>query len=262
MKSSFTQPALSFESDQSLLRPSKKNSLGLLTKDPNRVETIHESLYMESCWPAWCPQWDYQTERDYFRVLENGYEYNKSFVSPTFMKFISLNTICCFHLNSAVTYCFESGWCGCIPPNCCCLSSDKVTKVYFDRGVFDRQMCCFNDIGGITAYTGPPTVYSGPSQYICCCIDCPEWANNLLEGNIPYLCGEKISVRPCTDFLGCRLEANLICNFCGLCGVKDGEPICVSDIPGGSCLKPGTSAIVADTMNKAYSSWSDRITRI
>jgi hypothetical protein len=42
------------------------------------------------------------------------------------------------------------------------LSSDKVTKVYFDRGVFDRQMCCFNDIGGITAYTGPPTVYSGP----------------------------------------------------------------------------------------------------
>jgi hypothetical protein len=82
-----------------------------------------------------------------------------------------------------------------------------------------------------------------------------------LEGNIPYCCGEKISVRPCSDAFGCRLEANFLCNCCSLCGVKNGEPICIYDVPGGSCLKPGASAKVADAMNTAYSSWSQRISR-
>lgn len=182
MNSSVTRSPLPFESEQSLLRPNKKTPSGLITKRPNHVETIHEvqsllcyifyhfsylldyvkTLYRESCWPAWCPQWDYQTERDYFRVLENGYEFNKTYISPTFMKFFLWNNIGCFYLNAMVQYCFHNGWCECIPPNCCCLSSDDITKTYFDRGVFDRQMCCFQDIGGMHVYTGPPTVYAGP----------------------------------------------------------------------------------------------------
>lgn len=41
-------------------------------------------------------------------------------------------------------------------PNPCCLDFDIVSKMYFDRGVWDNRSC-FYEIGFLN---GPPTFYS------------------------------------------------------------------------------------------------------
>lgn len=89
-------------------------------------------------------------------------------------------------------------------------------------------------------------------------MDCPAAFNECASCNIPVICGETVSVRPCSEVFGCPLEATWCCNCCGLFGIKDGDPICVQEISGGSCLAEGESIKLADALNKSHAAWSDR----
>lgn len=82
--------------------------------------------------------------------------------------------------------------------------------------------------------------------------------NEFASCNVPILCGEHISVRPCSEVMGCKLEACWCCNCCGICGIKDGEPICVREIPGGCCLDEGEGAKLAEALNGAHAAWIER----
>lgn len=118
-----------------------------------------------------CPSdWDYQDDRQYFHVLENGYESNKPVVMPTFLKFTSVCCLtCCFGCDICIVWCFSKGMCTCVPRNNWCNGVDVITKSYFDRGMFDRQAigfdgCCGN--GPILG--GTPKMFAGSCKYLGC----------------------------------------------------------------------------------------------
>lgn len=89
-------------------------------------------------------------------------------------------------------------------------------------------------------------------------MECPNLINEFIDRRPSCLCGETISVRPCVEVMGCKLEATWCCNCFGLCGVVDGEPICVQDIPGGSCLAEGEAIKLAEALNHAHAAWIER----
>ncbi len=112
-----------------------------------------------------CSQWDYQRGRRYFYVLENGFEVNALFVFPTCLDWFSFNWLCCCNIDGMIACCFKNGLCCWVPPNSCCLSVDSITKTYFDRGFYDRQCLFYHRIcGNDPIFTGPPTIYTGPSK--------------------------------------------------------------------------------------------------
>lgn len=89
-------------------------------------------------------------------------------------------------------------------------------------------------------------------------MDCPAAFNECIACSSPILCGEKISARPCSEVMGCELQASFCCNCCGICGIKSGEPICVRDVAGGNCLAEGEGVKLAEALNYAHSAWKDR----
>lgn len=188
-------------------------------------------------------------------------ESNKPYVVPTFIEYVSSCQSCFCFFASNLELCFRWGLCSWIPPNSLCTSADAVSKIYYDRGAFDRQLICFHGLvpGSDPVFTGPASAFSGPGKYICCCIDCPDLCNEMLECSPVCCCGESISIRPCTHVAGCPLQSCWLLNCCGLCGLKDGEPLCLQQIPGGSGFAVGEGEKAANAINSAYGAWNQRV---
>jgi len=121
-----------------------------------------------------------------------------------------------------------------------------VSKTYFDRGPWDRQTLFYTS----GCYSGPPTFYANSRKQVCCCVDCCDGYNNLVDCFIPECCGDKIIYSPYdTVCFCCPNKVNFCCNNCGLLGLKSGEPLCVHSQY--SCLQPGTGEAFAELMNQA-----------
>lgn len=124
---------------------------------------------MKSFWSTICPSsWDYQDDRHYFHLMENGYESNTPAVMPTFLKFTTVCcTMCCFGCDTCITWLFTQGLCTCIPRNNCCNGVDNIKKNYFDRGAFDRQSIGFDGYCGAGPILGgSPKIYEGSCKLI------------------------------------------------------------------------------------------------
>ncbi len=79
-----------------------------------------------------------------------------------------MNMLCCYccDMEGLIMSCFKCGLFSWVPPNSCCTSNDSVTKVYFDRGVFDRQFLFYQSVcGNDPLFTGAPEAYYGPCKY-------------------------------------------------------------------------------------------------
>lgn len=75
-----------------------------------------------------------------------------------------------------------------------------------------------------------------------------------------FCTGEVLRVSPFEVYCCCcGNQANWCTNYCGLCGVKSGEPVVL--LPFLSALETGESKRTADAFNTARQQWSAR-TRI
>ena len=99
------------------------------------------------------------------------------------------------------------------------------------------------------------------AKYVCCCVECPNVINELIECRPSWLCGETVTVRPCSEVMGFKLDACWLCNCCDLCGIKNGEPLCLRGIPGGNCLQAGESEKLAKALNQAHLEWRTRVSK-
>ena len=196
---------------------------------------------------------------------------------PTFLKFTS---VCCLMFccgcDTCITWCFSKGLCTCVPRNNCCNGVDVISKSYFDRGVFDRQAIAFDGYCGTDSILGGyPKMYAGScklsilllkfyvilscfaAQYVCCCVDCPEMGNQCMECYFPVCCGGRVFVQPYQTVFGYSLTSFWLCNFCSLCGLKDGEPLCLLEVI--RCLVDDDTGPLRNNLESAYNAWFTRV---
>jgi len=147
-----------------------------------------------------------------------------------------------------------------IPPNCLCYGFDNIWTFYYDRAIYDQRgrqwkTGCFN---------GDPIIVANDVKYVCFCQECTLCSWNGFGpylGFCFYICGKDIPDRirylPMEYHCCCiPLRANFLTNFCGLCGIKSGEP-CVL-LPFVGCLKKGSGESLALSINNARAEWKRR----
>ena len=106
-------------------------------------------------------------------------------------------------------------------PNFCCPGADNITKMYFDRGMFDQQNCCWN----MKFYSGTPLFYANEIQHTCCFYKTPKFFDQIMSCYYPELCGERVRYIPAETYCWCcSVRANNCSNCYGLCGVATNEP--------------------------------------
>ena len=97
------------------------------THVPNIIQIRYKAEYFKYC----CFSCNQLRDRQYFWVLENSIEHNVP--------------VGCYFF----------------PPNCICPGADDTRKHYFDRGLWDKQNCCF----ATGCYRGEPYVTNGYSKF-------------------------------------------------------------------------------------------------
>lgn len=195
----------------------------LQTADPAHCKIIHRAQF-KFCLPECC---DGSRSRKYFHIYENAYEFNFPTANP---------------------------FCPCIPPNCLCPGHDCICKFYFDRGIFDMQNCC----RAVGALRGAPRLLGESRKYVCCCMDLPDSCNRCCDNQCcNSCCGEEIRIQPFETYcFCCSTRASWCNNFCGLCGLKSGEPAMLYSFVG--CLETGEGVRAQDAFNNARQQWSAR----
>lgn len=128
---------------------------------PGSIRVVHKAKFATLCCD-WC---NVAKARQYFWVLENGFESNYP--------------VSCF----------------CIPSNTICMGNDNVQKTYYDRGIYALKdsFCCVN---------GPPSIHAGGTTHTCLCMDCCDAYNYCCSCYFPYCQGERISYVPMEKFCG------------------------------------------------------------
>jgi len=219
------------------------------TEQPDRIRIVEKAelddpLYTCcTCCCTCCTCINFQ--RDYFYVLENAYISNH-----------------------------PKG--GCLfRPGCLCRGRDDIRMSYFDRGVFDQQSCWWK----IGYYGGDPVIVANDVKYVCCCQECTwcSWNGWGVLGMCFWMCGREIPdrIRVLKSEYWCWFcpnRATFCHNWCGLYGIKSGEPLFYPHIDlfdNGSlinfdpdtvayCLKRGTGESLALSMNNARAEWKRR----
>lgn len=166
-------------------------------------------------------------KRKYFMALENALEWNTPF-----------------------------GQCPCFEASCCCPQYDFIQKMYYDRGYWDKMNMCW----GTGCLKGNGYFIANNRQYVCCCSDVGECCNGFCEGcYYTSMCGDRVRfVRYETCCYCCSIYAGWSTNYCGLVGLKDGQP---TGFPEGValCLEPGTGEQLAESINAARAKWMARV---
>jgi len=195
--------------------------VGIQTMSPNNLQILGRAQFNSE---AWCLG---DKTRRYFTIYENSVEKNHPIV-------------CC-----------------CFPGNCCCPGEDHIYKFFYDRGPYDQQDCHWK----VGCKKGAPSMFAGEVQFVCCCQDCPQCYNNfaacMSSCYCPCFCGDRLRFLP-SEYVCCCIptRSNCCCNCCGMCGPKDGQPLCLHPVE--ICLKIGTAGDVVVAMENGRSSWRQR----
>ena len=143
-----------------------------------------------------------------------------------------------------------------LPPNCICPGFDNVNHTYFDRGVFDRQNCCFYT--GCLA--GKPEMFANEVNHVCCFNDCPTCYNQCMACYFPCCFGERVRLLPAQMVCCCcSTRACWIHNCCGLCGIKEQEPLPCYIVPVAMHLLMGEAARFVESYTRSRTEWSQRV---
>jgi len=208
----------------SLTQPSLySNDPAVSTNSPEKIDIIYKVHYhkSESCVKCFdC----IDKRRKYDLILENSIERNNP-------------TSCC-----------------CLPPNCCCPGEDHIIKTYYDRGPWDMQACAWKS----GCVSGTPTPFPNSRIIVCCCKDCCVCWNDYSECYITECCGDRIRMTPGDYWCWCcPNRACWIHNWCGLCGLKSGQPLYLYPLI--DCLKAGTGETAASALFYTRALWSARV---
>lgn len=219
------------------------NAAQIQTMDPLNIRIMYKAEFEYFCCAQWCyggGNFHNVPERKYLHVLENGYEFN-------------------------------------IPNSClgCCCSHDVVFKFFFDRGVYSQKGFAWK----CGCLKGDPSLYANYSmyhlsvsarlranftfhtgRYVCFCMDCPDSINQCLSCYYPSMCGDRVMVLSSeTVCCCCPTRACWWNNCCGLCGVKEGDPLPQYSYPFVFSLIPGTGMELAANMDNARNMWKQRL---
>jgi hypothetical protein len=217
------------------------NDPGISTQNKAYTRILHRTHFAH----FWLDQCDGDKQRKYFYINENSLEWNYPMSCAIWLPGIPFVT------GQNILGCFE---CCALPPNCCCPGFDTVTKVYFDRGMFDRQSCWWR----MGFCSGEPQMFPNEVKRVFLCIECCDWFDELTACYFPALCGERVRYVPCTTCCCCcPTESTPLTNFCGLFGSATGEPneCCLMSVRTG--LAPGEAEMFVAAFDVAHKDWMD-----
>ena len=190
-------------------------------------------------------------------------------------------------LENALEWNTPVGPCPCFEASCCCPQYDMITKMYYDRGYWDKMNFCWGT--GCLAGDGyfiannrkfilssPSSLFlyselllrnpkfrtslSSVGQHVFCCSDTGECMNGLCEGcYYTSMCGDRVRfVRYEKIWWCCSIYAGCCNNYCGLAGLKNGQPTGCPE-PTVTCLEPGTGEQLTESINAARAKWMSRV---
>lgn len=213
------------------------------TEQPDRIRIVEKAELDDPLYT--CCSCCINVQRDYFHVLEHAYIRN--------------------HPKGCLFF----------RPSCLCRGIDNIHMTYYDRGVFDQQSCLWK----IGYYGGDPVIVANDVKYVCFCQECTwcSWNGWGALGICFWMCGREIPdrIRVLKSEYWCWCcpnRASWCHNWCGLCGIKSGEPLFyphASFLQDGElvnfdantvarCLKRGTGESLALSMNNARAEWKRR----
>ena len=192
----------------------------------------------------WLDSCNGELQRKYFYIWENSLEFNDptscSCVSPIGIPYVTGDNL---------TGAFQ---CCAVPPNFICPGADNIDKIYFDRGMFDHQSCCW----AIGFYNGAPKFHANEIEHVCCCMSCPAVYDQCLSCYWPELCGERVRFLPAEGYCWCCSTRSGSCtNYFGLCGPKTGEPDEKWLRPVTTHLEVGEAQRLTDSFDAAMLEW-------
>lgn len=88
-------------------------------------------------------------------------------------------------------------------------------------------------------------------------MDCPEMGNQCFECYFTYCCGGRVFVQPYQTVCGYDLTAFWACNCFSLCGLKDGQPLCLMEIVRG--LVAEDAKPLRNSVESVYDAWYTRV---
>ena len=106
--------------------------------------------------------------------------------------------------------------------------------------------------------SGAPKAYGKERKYVCFCMPCCEVYNQLMECHVDACCGERVRLIP-FDYC-CWVIPNKsawYCNYCGLHGLADDEPLCLNSCFVDSLIY-GEAEKLAASINSAREGWCRR----
>ena len=213
---------------------------GIQAQNRNVLELVHRAKFDTLCFDS-C---NGELNRKYFYVWENALEWNEPSTCSCMIPF-GIPYITGDNFLGAFKLCA-------VQPNACCQGADDITKVYFDRGMFDRQSCCWS----IGFFSGAPKFHANEIKHVCCFHDCPTAYDQFLSCYWPELCGERVRYLPAESYCWCCSTRSDWCtNFCSICGPKTGEPDERWLKPVVTHLVRGEGQLLTDSFNAAIREW-------
>ncbi len=222
-------------------QPEWGNSLGMKTRHINATGIVHRAKFAI----LGCDMCAGDRQRRYFYINENSIEINEpsscSCYSPGIPFITGGNPLGCFE-------CFS------VPPNVCCGGQDHVKKIYFDRGIFDRQNCCWV----IGFWGGEPSFFANELKHTVCCHDCCPTFDRMMSCYYPSVCGERVRFVPAEYCCWCvPLRTGYCGNCCGLCGPQTDMPYELCMMPVATGLDVGEADHMVDSFYTAVNEWND-----
>ena len=217
-------------------QPEYGNDAGIQYKHRNAIKIVHRTKFATIC----CDPCNADLQRQYFLITENAIQSNYP-------------TACAIYCPGIP--CVTPFWqCCSLPPNSICPGCDNVTHTFFDRGIFDRQSCCWT----LGCLSGEPEMYPNEIKHTCCCFDCPTCYNEWASCWWPSCCGERLRYLPHSTFCFCCSSKVTACYNCfGLCGVKTGEPWPCCLTPVANHIMTGEAQLFAHSFTKARNEWCE-----
>lgn len=207
------------------------NHPSIVHKNRAQIEVAHRAKFAY----IWCDHCNSDLQRKYLMIQENAIESNYP-------------TSCALPFG-----CF--GECA-LPPNACCPGCDNVHHTFFDRGLFDRQNCYYR----LGCISGDPLMFANEIRHVCCFTDCPVCYNQCQSCYWPWCCGERVRFLPATTVCCCcPTTACWIHNWCGICGIKDGEPLPCYINPVASHLADMEAGRFVESYTRTRADWAQRV---
>ena len=125
---------------------------------------------------------------------------------------------------------------------------------HYDQDFYETRSCLW----ACKFLKGAPTAFPRERKWVCLCMQCCDLYNQLQECHHPACCGERVRLIPFDYCCWCIPNKSAwYCNYFGLCGLADGEPLCLRHWFVSSLIF-GEAEKLAASINTAREDWCRR----